>query len=109
LGIATARVAVKPQVECAPRTSRCPIAQFRWTQGEDLIKRFDLPEAKSFARQICGNCNCPIPHASRDGQRVIVPSGTLDDVPPGKPAAHGHWSSRVSWVEINESDLPCTD
>ena len=28
-----------------------PIAQFRWTQGESLIKRFDLPEAKSFARQ----------------------------------------------------------
>ena len=86
-----------------------PIAQFRWTQGEELVKRFDLPEAKSFARQICSNCNCPVPHASRDGQRAIVPAGTLDDVPPGKPAAHGHWSSRVSWVEINESNLPCTD
>jgi hypothetical protein len=86
-----------------------PIAQFRWTQGENLIKRYDLPEAKSFARQICGNCNCPVPHASRDGTRAVVPAGTLDDVPPGKPAAHGHWSSRVSWVEIDESELPCTD
>src|SRR5581483_2081166 len=86
-----------------------PIAQFRWTQGEALVKRFDLPEAKSFARQICGNCNCPVPHASRDRTRVIVPAGTLDDVPPGKPSAHGHWSSRVSWVEIDESELPCTD
>ncbi len=38
-----------------------PIAQFRWTEGEELIKRFDLPEAKSFARQICANCNCPVP------------------------------------------------
>ncbi len=56
-----------------------PIAQFRWTQGENLIKRYDLPEAKSFARQICGNCNCPVPHASRDGTRAIVPTGTLDD------------------------------
>jgi hypothetical protein len=84
-----------------------PIAQFRWTQGENLIKRFDLPEAKSFARQICGNCNCPVPHASRDGTRAIVPAGTLDDLPPGKPSAHGHWSSRVPWVEVNESELPC--
>ena len=83
--------------------------QFRWTQGENLIKRYDLPEAKSFARQICGNCNCPVPHRSRDGQRFIVPSGTLDDVPPGKPSVHGHWSSRVSWVETNESTLLCTD
>ena len=86
-----------------------PIAQLRWTQGENLIKRYDLPEAKSFARQICGNCNCPVPHASRDGTRAIVPAGTLDDVPPGKPAAHGHWSSRLSWVEINEAELPGTD
>jgi hypothetical protein len=86
-----------------------PIGQFRWTQGEALVKRFDLPEAKSFARQICGNCNCPVPHASRDGTRAIVPAGTLDDVPPGKPSLQGHWSSRVSWVEVNESELPCTD
>jgi hypothetical protein len=86
-----------------------PIGQFRWIQGEELVKRYDLPEAKSFARQICGNCNCPVPHASRDRERVIVPAGTLDDVPPGKPAAHGQWSSRVPWVEINESALPCTD
>jgi hypothetical protein len=86
-----------------------PIAQFRWTQGEELVRRFDLPEAKSFARQICGKCNCPVPHASRDRQRVIVPAGTLDDAPPGKPAVHGHWSSRVSWVDVNESHLPCTD
>ena len=86
-----------------------PIAQFRWTQGENLIKRFDLPEAASFARQICSNCNCPIPHASRDKTRCIVPAGTLDDLPPGKPAAHGHWSSRVPWAAIDESSLPCTD
>ena len=82
---------------------------FRWTQGEDLIRRFDLPEAKSFARQICSHCNCPVPHPSRDRQRVIVPAGTLDDEPAGRPSAHGHWSSRVHWVEIDESALPCSD
>jgi hypothetical protein len=86
-----------------------PIDQFRWTQGEELIARYDLPEAKSFARQICTRCNCPVPHASRDRQRVIVPAGTLDDEPATKPIAHGHWASRVSWVEIDESDLPCSD
>ena len=83
--------------------------QFRWTQGDELIRRYDLPEAKSFARQICSNCNCPVPHRSRDGARVIVPAGTLDDDPGAKPATHGHWSSRVSWAEIDESNLPCSD
>ena len=86
-----------------------PIDQFRWTEGEELIARYDLPEAKSFARQICTRCNCPVPHASRDRQRVIVPAGTLDDELTTKPTSHGHWSSRVSWAEIDESDLPCSD
>jgi hypothetical protein len=50
-----------------------------------------------------------VPHKSRDGERFIVPAGTLDDEPPAKPSAHGHWSSRVSWASIDESHLPCTD
>ncbi|HEY7164102.1 MAG TPA: GFA family protein [Candidatus Binatia bacterium] len=83
--------------------------QFQWTQGEELISRFDLPEARSFARQICSRCNCPVPHPSRDRQRVIVPAGTLDDDPGLKPAAHNYWSSRAGWTEIDESDLPCAD
>ena len=33
--------------------------QFRWVSGEELISRYDLPEARSFARQICKRCNCP--------------------------------------------------
>jgi hypothetical protein len=41
------------------------VDQFRWTSGEELISRYDLPEAKSFARQICTRCNCPVPHKSR--------------------------------------------
>src|SRR5262245_41752614 len=30
--------------------------QFRWVSGEELISRYDLPEARSFARQICKRC-----------------------------------------------------
>ncbi len=86
-----------------------PPAQFRWIKGEDLILRYDLPEARSFARQICGRCNCPVPHLSRNGEQVIVPAGTLDDEPSSKPSEHRQWSSRVSWVEVNESKLPCSD
>ena len=85
------------------------VDQFRWTSGEELISRYDLPEAKSFAWQICTRCNCPVPQKSRDGQRFLVPASTLGDVPSEKPSAHGHWSSRVSWAATDESHLPCTD
>ncbi len=84
-------------------------AQFRWLKGEDLVLRYDLPEARSFARQICTRCKCPVPHRSRNGEQVIVPAGTLDDEPSTKPSEHRQWSSRVSWVEIDESELPCSD
>jgi hypothetical protein len=83
--------------------------QFRWTSGEELISRYDLPEARSFARQICTRCNCPVPHHSRNGEQVIVPSGTLDDEPPLKPSAHRQWGSRVSWAKVDESDLPISE
>jgi len=83
--------------------------QFRWISGEELISRYDLPEARSFARQICTRCNCPVPHRSRNGEQVIVPVGTLDDEPSTKPTAHRQWGSRVSWVAIDESDLPCEE
>jgi hypothetical protein len=77
-----------------------PIAQFRWTQGENLIKRYDLPEAKSFARQICATLRT---HA--DGTRAIVPAGTFDDVPPAnrQPRPLG---SRVPWWR-STVELPC--
>lgn len=84
-------------------------AQFRCLEGEDLILRYDLPQARSFARQICSRCKCPVPHLSRNGEQVIVPAGTLDDEPSSKPSAHRQWSSRVSWAEVNESDLPRSD
>jgi hypothetical protein len=83
--------------------------QFRWTQGEELISRYDLPEAKSFARQICTRCNCPVPHLSRNGEQVIVPSGTLDDEPATKPSAHRNWGSRVRWATVDESHLPISE
>jgi hypothetical protein len=83
--------------------------QFRWISGEELISRYDLPEARSFATAICRGCNCPVPRPSRDRERVIVPAGTLDEEPPGKPTAHRQWGSRVGWVAIDESHLPCEE
>ena len=83
--------------------------QFRWISGEELISRYDLPEARSFATAICTSCNCPVPRPSRDRERVIVPAGTLDEEPPGQPSAHRQWGSRVGWAAIDESHLPCEE
>ena len=33
---------------------------FRWTEGESLVKRYDLPEAKRFGLQFCSHCGSPL-------------------------------------------------
>jgi hypothetical protein len=83
--------------------------QFRWISGEELISRYDLPEARSFSTAICTRCNCPVPRPTRSREQVIVPSGTLDDEPSTKPSAHRQWGSRVGWAAIDESQLPCSE
>jgi hypothetical protein len=84
-------------------------SQFRWISGEELISRYDLPEARSFSTAICTRCNCPVPRPTRNREQVIIPSGTLDDDPGTKPAAHRYWDSRVSWAVIDESHLPISE
>ena len=86
-----------------------PLNQFRWTQGEELISRYDLPEARSFATAICTQCNCPVPHASRISEQMVVPSGTLDTDPGSNPTVHRNWGSRVRWAALDESHLPCEE
>ncbi len=70
---------------------------FRWTQGEELVKRYDLPEAKRFGLQFCTNCGSKVPHATRDGARMVIPAGSLDDDPGMKPQAVVFWGSRAPW------------
>ena len=86
-----------------------PVDQFRWTLGEELVYRYDLPEARSFATCSCRNCGSPLPHRTRDGLQMIIPAGTLDEEPATRPSAHKQWASRVSWAAIDESHLPVLD
>jgi len=70
-----------------------------WVQGVDLIKRFDLPEAKQFSRCFCSLCGSPVPHQSRGTDLLIIPAGSLDEAPGILPQDHIFWSSRAEWYE----------
>ena len=45
-----------------------PPEQFKWISGEDVVSRWDMPEARAFAIAICSKCNCPVPRPTRDGR-----------------------------------------
>ena len=82
--------------------------QFHWTDGQENVVRYDLPEAKSFATCFCKICGSPLPHLTRSGEKVVIPAGSLDDDPEIKPKCGIWWSERASWFvpsnEIKEHD-----
>lgn len=70
-----------------------------WLGGEDLVRRFDLPEAKRYAKAFCTHCGSPVPYLNRSGTALIIPAGTLDRDPGIPPGDNIHWSSRAPWYE----------
>jgi hypothetical protein len=81
---------------------------FRWTRGEEVVRRFDLPQARSFATAFCSRCGSPLPHATRSGREIIIPAGSFDDDPGVKPSINLHWDSRAEWV-TSEGEIPKSD
>lgn len=55
--------------------------RFTWTSGQDLVVRFDLPSAKSFATTFCRRCGGPLPHHTRSGREIIVPASRISVTP----------------------------
>ena len=78
--------------------------QIKFIQGQENITRYDLPEAKRFARCFCKTCGSPVPWATRDGSKFIVPAGSLDETQEMKPQNIIYWDHRASWY-IDPIDL----
>lgn len=83
-----------------------PAEHLSWESGEELVLRYDLPEAQSFATSVCRVCLSPLPHLTRCGLRVIVPAGSVDTPMQEGPTRHSQWESRCAWVSEDETDLP---
>ncbi|MGH8177546.1 MAG: GFA family protein [Steroidobacter sp.] len=79
--------------------------QLTWINGEEMVARFDLPSATSFARWFCRNCGGPVPRLSRSGRTVVVPAGSLDNHPNEKPKARIFCGSEAPWA-CSADDVP---
>jgi hypothetical protein len=84
------------------------LENFRWTSGEELTVRYDLPSARRFATTFCRVCGSPLPHHTRSRSAVVVPAGSLDVEPSLRPQVRIFWSSRAGWSRT-EDDLPMLD
>lgn len=81
---------------------------FTWEEGEDHVKRYDLPTAKYWSRCFCDTCGSSLPWLSRTGKAYIVPAGTLDGDPGVKPTRNVHFASGSPWY-VHASELETFD
>jgi hypothetical protein len=80
-------------------------SRITWLSGTDLIERYDLATALSFAKWFCQTCGCPLPWLSRSGKTMVIPAGAFDQAPIDCPKAHIFWEDRAAWVRVAD-DLP---
>jgi hypothetical protein len=78
----------------------------RFTAGESLLKRYNVPEAKRFATVFCSNCGSLVPRISAEAGIVVIPAGSLDHDPGIRPSARIFYDSRAEW-SCEAVDLPC--
>lgn len=81
---------------------------FEWLSDEDMVGRFEYPEAKHFATCFCRNCGSSLPWMSQSGISVVIPAGTLDEDPGIRPTQNIFWKSCAPWRE-EVSSLPHYD
>ncbi|WP_440876772.1 GFA family protein [Thalassotalea sp. PLHSN55] len=77
--------------------------KIKWKSGEQLIKRFDLPEAARFSNCFCSECGSQVPYVSRDGAFLIVPAGYVEQDPEIRPSANIFWDEKPCWFEEGKS------
>ncbi|MBP6241234.1 MAG: GFA family protein [Hydromonas sp.] len=82
--------------------------QFKWTQGEDKVGRYELENAKHFASSFCTQCGSNLPWLTKTGKAVVVPAGTLNQDPNIEPKANTFYASRAPWEKC-VSELPAFD
>lgn len=77
----------------------------KWKKGEANVKRYDLPDAKSFATAFCHTCGSPVPHLTRSGSGYVIPAGSLDEDPGVKPQGIIYWDHQAHWY-VDSDQLP---
>ena len=76
-----------------------------FTQGEDHLTFYKVPDAKYFTQVFCKTCGSKMPRHDEGRNIVVVPFGALDDDPGVKPERHIYTDDKAGWHDITD-DLP---
>ncbi len=82
--------------------------QFHWLEGQGRLGRYVHAEATRFCNAFCRDCGSKMPWLSRDGKRMIVPAGTLDEDPGVRPVRGIFADSAAPWY-LDPGSVPTFD
>ena len=83
-------------------------ASVTWTSGEDLLRRYKVPEAKRFATVFCSECGSLMPRIAPDNSIAVIAAGSLDNDPGVRPEKRIFQDSRTEW-SCPADDVPAYD
>ena len=78
---------------------------FEWTAGKQLLKSFQVPDAKLFRTVFCTVCGSPMPRVAPDSSFALIPAGSVDGDPGIRPSGRIYQDSRADWSCATE-ELP---
>ena len=70
---------------------------FRWVQGDALLRRYKVPDAERFYSHFCSECGSAMPREVPEIGMIVIPAGSLDHEIPIRPEARIFWDSRAEW------------
>ncbi len=79
-----------------------------WTEGEELLGRYKVPDAERYGTVFCKNCGSPLPRVALERNIAVIPAGSLDSSPDIKPDARIFIGSKADW-SCDTSELPVWD
>lgn len=81
-----------------------PAKDFRWVQGEGLVRRYVPEPPFNLVRRFCSVCGSYLGEDEGHGV-VTLAASAFDDDPRVRPRSHGHVADKAPWYSILD-DLP---
>ena len=70
--------------------------------GEDLLKSYKVPDAKSFTQVFCKVCSSLMPRLDAERGVAAIPLASLDDDPGVRPVDHIFVDYKAGWHDITD-------
>jgi len=70
----------------------------QWRQGEDKVATFEHPE-RGFSKSFCRICGSALPFVNKAKTSLVVPAGSLDEMPDTTLDANIFTDEQACWLE----------